>query len=363
VDLSADGLAGGEVRSLQAYDDALLAIKDASAWAIVPDSRGFRPVQLPLAEGIGTFGPLSVCVGGGALWFASKAGAYRLVGQDLRRISDPVEDLFQALTPAQFLQVRVAYYDGHFLLAFPALPQLAASLWAYRPDYPDSGGSWWRLDVAPTALVADRGATRKEALYAVVGSALLHLDATEADGVSWSIQTPLITGQDPDVLKKVLGVSLEVSESGLVSEAVLSASNGARAPAILHVREDGLSLSGVGLYNGALGLTVDPHAYADHELAGTSITVAGVPSTVTDNVGTAITLSAPLGLPAMYVTFAIGRAEDAPPLIGVRGLFGENAVASQFTLTISGETVADGRGEVAGLSVDFEPICLDGVAE
>jgi hypothetical protein len=366
VDLSADGLAGGAVRAIRAYDDALVCFKDASVWAIVPGglNGGYRPVQLALGEGVGAFGPQAVCTGGGALWWGSKAGIFRSISQDVKRISGPIEDLIWGLTPAQYASVRLVWYDNMLWVCLPATPQLGAMLWVFRPDYPDSEGSWWRVNYAPTALACDKGATRKEALYGVVGADLLHLDATEGvAGVPWSLTTPIITGADPDSLKRLVGLTLDVSEEALITTAKATFNNGGQAYAVLLPFQSGVSLGGVARYDGAGHLAVDPTGYPDHALDGLPCVVAGLPATIASNVGTTITLTAPVaGLPAMAVTYAVGDSSPTP-LVKMRGLYGEGAVGSQFSVLASGATVASGKGQVAGFSLDFEPVCAEALAE
>ena len=369
TDLSSDGLAGGKIRSIRPYDDGLVVHKDASIWAVVPSGMGsgFRGIQLALGEGVGAFGPQAVALGGGRLWWASKAGVYCLLGQDILPISSPIEDIFRALPANQFSAVRLAFYDGMLWLSIPY--GATTMLWAYSPEGGAQGkGTWWRADYQLTAMAADRGATRKEAFYGIQGTTLLHLDDAEGSGTAWSMTTPLITGSDPTVLKVLDSIKLHASETGLISSVRADFTNGARAYAVCTALETGALLAGVGLFNPLGYIDVDDHGYADGDLNGKAINVAGFDTTIVSHVGNRLTLTAnPTGIvAARWVTFSVASTGAVTPLVGLLGQFGEEAAGSLFSVLVSGSTVlissnpdVAGKGELGGFSVDFAPLCKE----
>lgn len=368
MDFSGDSQAGGQLRCITSYDDAVIVHRDASVWMAVPGGLGgsFRAIQMALGEGVGAYGPHAVCTGGGAMWWAAKAGAYRLLGQGLNRISDPIEDLFRALAENQYSSVRVTYYDNMLFISMPTTSAHAAAIWVYSPDSPDSNGSWWCLDYSIVAMCTDKGATRKEHLYAFIGSALYRMDDAYAAGVSYTIRTPLITAGDPDTLKAVLGANLFASLASMITSITMRANNGAVSPAALYPVVSAAQLSGMALYHAGIGvIDTGPHGYDSGALTGGTVYVAGTAKTIAGNTETTITLSSVVvGLPDGFYNYSVTLSGgETVPLTNIKAYFPPSAVGSSFSMEVKGVSQSAVRNDLSGMTIAVGHVCKESEAD
>lgn len=362
IDLSADSLAGGQLRAAESYADSIVVFKDASVWLIVPGGleTGYRPVQLAFGEGIGAVSAQAVCKGAGSLFWASKQGVFRMTDQSISIISEPIEDIYNNISPTDYDKIRMTFYKDMLILLLPASTYYPSQLWAYATNFPSSEGSWWRLDYAPSCIIVDKGAKRKESLYATF-TKLYKLDDAESTVINWMMETPIVGGE-VDVVKKLTRVNIQVSNPEDIINVFAIGSNKATAYGKLYSKYfEGTSFAGIGYFNYQDNtLTINNNKYSSQQLQGKIITIAGEANEIDSVEDNVITLKYETSITRnRYVSYVVNTIDTHNELNQAVAIFPENAVANHFRIIINGSSQYSLKSHIAGLSVFIEPISME----
>ena len=357
VDLGTDRLVSSEIRAIVEYGNYLIVHMDASVWAITPGGYdgGFIPIHLDQGEGRGALSPQAIRAGNGCLWWASKSAAFGMRGMNIKPISGAIEDVFRSLT--DYSDVVAGFYDDYFMIT------LDDSTWAFcTKEDEEFGGTWWRLDYFPTAMEIDKGAKRKEQLYATYDGNLYILDCLEEAGVSYSLTTAHL-GSEIETVKRLVKATLQTTDPEGITRLLAKFSNGGSSVGKVQDQPEGAMFAGVGYYDADTHtITVDSTGRTTNELAGETGTVAGVEVTVASNTDTSIVLTGAISgiTTSRFVSVLIHAPTSVDELIRQNTYyFDDGAYGGHFWLEITGSTTGSDPAKIAALIPSYEDVAVD----